>query len=424
MMSSKGKTIVEKIISNHTDTDVSSGDLVIVDADFVMIHDINGPQVMDCFRKLGASPKLSYRDVAVILDHFSPCPTANAANSHKQLREFAREAGMMLYEPGEGICHQLMVEKGHIIPGMLATGTDSHSVTYGALNAIGLPMGAADVAVILASKKCWLKVPETVRVNLSGQMQPFVGAKDIALQLIGLLTEQGAIYRCIEFGGEALRDISVEGRLVLCNMTAEAGAKTATMPGDPLLARWLHDKGINEFAFVEPDANAHYRQIINIDVSKISPKVSCHPNIDHVVNAHELIDKKIDQVIIGGCTNGRMEDFQEAAAILQGRKIQPWVRLIVVPASRTILEQLIETGILDIFVKAGAMIYPPGCGPCAGLHGGLVGDGETVLSTTNRNMRGRMGSSEAEIYISSPAVAAFSALAGKISSRLEGETLC
>jgi 3-isopropylmalate/(R)-2-methylmalate dehydratase large subunit len=423
-MRSMGKTIVEKIISSHTDTDVSSGDLVIVDTDFVMIHDINGPQVMECFRKLGAPLKLNSRNVAVILDHFAPCPTASAANSHKQLREFAREVGIKLYEPGEGICHQLMVEKGHILPGMLATGTDSHSVTYGALNAIGLPIGAADAAVMLASKSCWLKVPETVQVNLSGRIQPFVSAKDIALQLIGLLTEQGAIYRCIEFGGETLKDISVDGRLVLCNMTAEAGAKTATMPGDQVLAQWLHDKGINKFSFVEPDANAHYRQIINMNVSKISPKVSCHPNIDNVVNVCDLTDKKIDQVIIGGCTNGRMEDFREVAAILQGSKIQPGVRLIVVPASRSILEQLIETGILDILVKAGAMIYPPGCGPCAGLHGGLVGDGEIVLSTTNRNMRGRMGSSKAEIYISSPAVAAFSALTGKISFRLEGESLC
>jgi len=337
--------------------------------------------------------------------------------------EFARQAGTVLYEPGEGICHQLVLEKGHILPGMLATGTDSHAVTYGALNAIGVSVGAAEAAVIMASRQCWLKVPETVRVNLSGQIQPYVSAKDIALQLIGTLTEQGAMYQCIEFGGEGLKNISVDGRMVLCNMSAEAGAKTATMPGDQVLDLWLSERGINGIPFIEPDADAQYPRTIDIDVSTIRPKVACHPHIDHVVDASELADKKVDQVIIGSCTNGRLEDFRNAAAILKGRKIQSGVRLIIVPASRSILEQLIETGMLDVFVKCGAMIYPPGCGPCAGLHGGLPGDGETVLSTTNRNMRGRMGSSKAEIYISSPSVAASSALTGKITVPLEGEPL-
>jgi homoaconitate hydratase family protein len=418
-----GKTIVEKIISNHAYTDASAGDLVIVDTDFIMIHDINGPKTVECFYELGVPLKLNPRNIVLVLDHFAPCPTASAADLHGKLRKFALEAGTVLYEPGEGICHQLVVEKGHILPGMLATGTDSHAVTYGALNAIGLAVGAAEAAVIMASRQCWLKVPESVRVNLSGQLQPFVSAKDISLQLIGMLTEQGAMYQCIEFGGEALRNISVDGRMVLCNMTAEAGAKTATMPGDQMLVRWLLDRGVNGIALVEPDADAQYRRTIDIDVSTIRPKVSCHPNIDHVVDAAELAEKKVDQVIIGSCTNGRMEDFRDAAAILRGKKIRSGVRLIIIPASRSILEQLIETNMLYVFVKAGAMIYPPGCGPCAGLHGGLAGEGEIVLSTTNRNMRGRMGSSKAEIYISSPSVAACSALTGKITVPLEGELL-
>ncbi|MDR3563935.1 MAG: aconitase/3-isopropylmalate dehydratase large subunit family protein [Negativicutes bacterium] len=415
-----GRTIVEKILSIHSNTDALAGDVVIADIDFVMMHDINGPQVVDCFRELKTELKLSPRNVAVVLDHFAPCPIFSAANLHKKLRQFAKEFGTVLYEPGEGICHQLLVEKGHIYPGMLAVGTDSHTLAYGALNAVGVAMGASEAAVILASKRCWLKVPETVKINLTGRMSSLVSAKDIALHLIGLLTEQGAIYQCIEFGGEALKDLSIESRLVLCIMMAEIGAKTAVMPGDDVLARWLTGRGMGEFAFVQSDADASYARVIDIDISILGPKVSCHPNIDHVVDVAALRDKKVDQIIIGCCTNGRMEDFRAAATILQGRVIHPDTRLIVVPASRIILEELVASGILSIFIKAGAVIYPPGCGPCAGLHGGLVGDGEVVLSTTNRNMRGRMGSNKAEIYISSPNVAAFTALTGKINAAFVG----
>lgn len=409
-----GKTMVEKIFSSHSGQDVKSNDILVAKVDFALLHDVNAPAAIENFKQLDSGFGFAKKNIAVVLDHFSPCPTAIAANSHKKIRTFALEAGVKLYEPGEGICHQLVIEDGYIKPGSINVATDSHTLSYGALNAVGLGIGASEMAVVMASGECWFKVPETILVELTGKLPANVTAKDIALKLINLVTEKGAIYKNFEFAGDTLQELSVDSRITICNLMVEMGAKCAIMPGDEKLAQWLDKAGISYYGFVSADANAQYVSEIRLDVTKMRPLVAISPNIDDVVEVASVKDLRLDQVIIGSCTNGRFEDFALAASILKGKKAHENLRLIIAPASRSIYKKMLSEGILEQLLDAGAIINPPGCGPCAGLHGGLIGDGENVLSTTNRNMKGRMGSSKGDIYVSSPLVAAYSAIAGYI----------
>ena len=409
-----GKTIIEKILSANSKQVAKPGDIVIAQIDSAMVHDINGPATIDCLAELNTEMKLPSKNVAFFLDHYAPCPTINAANAHNKLRDFAKKQGIKVFQPGEGICHQLFLENGYALPGKVCAGTDSHTCTYGALNSLGISIGATEMAVILACGQCWLKVPETILVTLTGEMPWYLTAKDIALHLIKIVTEAGAIYQCIEFNGDTLKQLSIDSRIVICNMLVEMGAKAGIMPGDEKLRDWYAARDIKIDSFVDADLDAEYCRKITIDVSKITPQVAKSPAIDNVFDVKEAAGTKVDQVIIGSCTNGRYEDFKVAADILKGKQISEDVRLILVPASRQVYKEMIQNGLLTTFIESGASINPPGCGPCAGLHGGLVGDGEVVLTTTNRNMKGRMGSNKADIHVCSPITAAYAALAGEI----------
>jgi 3-isopropylmalate dehydratase large subunit len=408
-------TIVEKIFSAHAGKPVSAGDIVIIDVDATMMQDINGPSVIDYFKIIAGKVKSPKRHIAV-LDHCAPCPTVSAANTHKKIRDFAHFHDLTLVEQGQGICHQVMLESGAVLPGGVAIGTDSHACTYGALNAFGAGVGAAEVAVALLCDRSWVRVPETIRINFTGKPAPKVTAKDLSLYMIARLGQSGAIYQSLEFGGDAIRYLSVDARAVICNMSVEAGAKCAIMPCDDILTDWFAKRGITNIKGIAADSDAVYSRVIEIDTSKLVPVVAVPPAIDNLAPADSLHDRVGNEVFIGSCTNGRLEDFAVAEKILRGKTIHPNVRLILGPSSRIIVEEMLRTGIYESLVKSGGTFNMPGCGPCGALHGGLIADGENAVSTANRNHTGRMGSSKGNVYISSPLVAAYSALAGHITA--------
>lgn len=411
-------TIVEKIFSAKAGRPVKAGDIVVVNVDACMIHDVNGPSTIKYFQEI-AETVCSPEHLLIALDHFAPCPNAAAANNHVKLRQFAKKQGIQLVDVCKGVCHQVMLESGKVRPGSIAVGTDSHSCSYGALNAFSTGVGAVEAAIIFACNQCWFKVPETIRVEFTGVLPPKILGKDLALKLLSILGEAGAAYRCVEFGGEAISQISFDSRVTLCNMMIEAGAKGAIMPCDAVTLRWMADHGVHDTQGVAPDEDAGYVRRIEVDLSEMEPMVAVPPQIDHVVAVKEMDHIKVDQVVIGSCTNGRYEDIAMATQILNGKKLADGVRLLIFPASLEVEEELRRNGFLEILTASGASVFPPNCGPCAGIHCGLLGDGETVVSTTNRNLNGRMGSKEAHIYIASPLVAAYSALCGYISDREE-----
>lgn len=407
-------TVIEKIFSRKMGYSVKAGDYIICPVDASMIQDINGPSVIEYFNQLDV-PVLSPNKHMIVLDHFSPCPNIHSANQHKILRRFAHFHHIHLVDQGQGICHQMMLESGLVLPGSVCVGTDSHATTYGALNALGTSVGAAEAAVILASNKCWFRVPKTIRILFVGKPSANIFSKDLALAMIAELTQSGAVYHCLEFGGEALSHFSVDSRAVISNMAIETGAKGAIMPYDQILDEWFALRGITGIQGVESDPDAVFEKNLIIDVSRITPQVAVSPEIDNVRPVSELAGLPVQQVVIGSCTNGRYEDFKVAATILKGKKIHKDVRLLVLPASREIVEKMMESGVYDTLLKSGAMIFPPGCGPCAGIHGGLIGDEEVVVSTTNRNSAGRMGSPKGQVYITSPFTAAWTAIHGYLS---------
>ena len=406
-------TVVEKIFAAKVGRPVQAGEIVVVEADACMIHDVNGPAAIQNFTGI-ADQVRSPKNHLVALDHFAPCPNAAAATKHVRLRRFAEEQGVELMDVCKGVCHQAMLESGRIRPGCIAVGTDSHSCTYGALNAFSTGVGAAEAAVVFACDQCWFKVPQTIRVELVGDLPRNVLGKDLALKLLQILGESGAAYQCVEFGGDAVAQISFDSRVTLCNMMIEAGAKGAIMPCDDVTRRWLKAHGVTDVQGVEPDAGTLYARNIILNVSEMRPLVAVPPHIDCAVEARMLNHIKVDQVVIGSCTNGRYEDIALAAQILNGKKVAPDVRLLVFPASMEVESALKADGLLQILAEAGASVVPPCCVPCAGIHNGLLGDGEVAVSTTNRNLTGRMGSKAAQIYIASPVVAAYSALHGFI----------
>ena len=410
-------TAIENIFSARLGREARAGELVIVEIDASVIQDVNGPPLTDAFEQLGAYATVrSPKRHMMTLDHISPAASASAANNHNKMRAFARRHGLELVEEGQGICHQRMVESGRVRPGTIVLGTDSHCCHYGVLNAFSAGVSVAEEAVILAGDRCWLRIPESIRVTFAGRPASNVTGKDLALAMVRELTQSGAIYQCLEFDGEALRYLSIDGRTAICNMGIEAGAKGAIMPYDDILRQWLEQRGISGYTPAAPDASARYTREITIDASSIRPLVALPPDIDHVVCVDNLERISVNQVVVGGCTNGRLEDFAQVAAILEGRQIHPDVRFVAAPASREIVIEMERQGIYRTLLEAGVMVLPPGCGPCTGLHGGLLGDGDVCLATTNRNMPGRMGSRRAEVYIASPVVAAYTALAGYITA--------
>ncbi len=408
------QTLAEKIISAHTPAPVRAGDFTVADVDVAAVQDGTGPLTVAELEKAGFTTVKNPARTILFIDHAAPSPRKELSNTHLVLRDFAKRTGAVLSEIGEGVCHQLLVEK-YVNPGEILIGADSHTCTSGALGAFATGMGSTDVAVGMAIGKAWLKVPATFKIEVTGKFQAGVGAKDLILHLIGLIGADGATYKALEFCGETIENMEMADRFTLSNMAVEAGAKAGLIATDSKTKKYLEEHGRGDkFKEIKADEGAVYERVIKIDASKLEPTVSCPHTVDNVKTAKELADVKVNQVYIGTCTNGRIEDLRVAAAILKNRKIADGVRLFITPASRNVMLQALKEGLIEIFVQSGASVQTPGCGPCVGVHGGILGDGEVCLSTQNRNFQGRMGNTKGFIYLCSPAVAAASALAGHI----------
>ncbi len=410
-----GKTFAEKILAVKAGLEETvPGQIVTVRPDKLLTHD-NTSAIAKTFRKIGVERVADPDMNVVILDHVTPAANETYAQSHRETREFIREQGISaFYDIGEGICHQVLPEHGHALPGMLIVGSDSHTPSHGALGAFAAGIGRTEAAAVMATGEIWLRVPESMRIIVEGTMPERVSAKDLILRIIGDIGADGADYKSVEFAGPAIEAMSVGSRLVLCNMAAEMGAKNAYVAPDHTTRAWLAGRTDKPYQEIQPDPNALYAQVLHYDVSNLAPQVAKPHRVDNVVPVTEVAGLHIDQALIGTCTNGRLEDLEAAADILRGQRIAPWVRLLVLPASREILLQAIEAGILTDLVAAGATLLNPGCGPCLGAHEGCMAPGERTLSTANRNFKGRMGSRDAEIYLASPATVAASALMGVI----------
>lgn len=409
-----GQTIAEKIISQHAGKKVKAGELCIAKVDVAAVQDGTGPLMVQEFKKLGKKTLANPQRSILFIDHASPSPRKELSNTHLVLREFAKETGAVLSDTGAGVCHQRLVES-FVNPGEILVGADSHTCTSGALGAFATGMGSTDVAVAMALGKTWLKVPSTFKIEVNGEFQKGVYAKDVILHLIGEIGADGATYRALEFCGSTIENMSMADRFTLANMAVEAGAKAGLFVSDEKTREYLEKQGRGDkFTEIKPDEDAVYERIIKIDASKLEPIVSCPHTVDNTKPAKALKDVKINQVFIGTCTNGRIEDLRIAAEILKGEKVNPDVRLIVVPASKQVYLQAMDEGLLKIFVESGGQILGPGCGPCVGVHAGTLGDGEVCLATQNRNFQGRMGNTKGFIYLCSPATAAVSAINGYI----------
>ncbi|MEW5932007.1 MAG: 3-isopropylmalate dehydratase large subunit [Bacillota bacterium] len=407
-----GQTLVEKVFTRKLGRRVSAGEIVVAPVDWCMIHDGTGVLTVRELRELVGEPRVRARTL-VFLDHAFPSPKHELATDHVELRRFAREAGVELRE-GVGVCHQVMAEEV-VSPGDIVVGADSHTCMGGALGAFATGMGSTDVAVAMALGKTWFRIPETIRVEVRGSWPHRVGPKDLILWLIGQLGAEGASYQALEFGGPAVAALDVEGRMTLCNMAVEAGAKTGLVASDEKTRAYLAETGREErWLPLAPDEGAAYRRVIEVDVSDLEPQVALPGAVDRVKPVKEVAGQRVDQVYLGSCTNARLSDLAEAAEILRGRRIHEGVRMLVVPASRRVWMQAMDRGYIRTFVEAGAVVCPATCGACSGVHMGVLGDGEVCLSTTNRNFKGRMGNPRSEVFLASPATAAASALRGEI----------
>lgn len=414
-----GKTLAEKILSARSGNNARAGDIVIAQVDLVFVQDTTGPLTVRQFQKSGLKKLTNPERTAVFIDHAVPSPTHTFSNDHLMLRRFAGETGAMLSDVGEGICHQLVAES-LARPGDIIVASDSHTVTAGGLGAFATGMGSSDVAVAMGLGKTWFRVPESIRITVAGKFQKGVSAKDLILHLIGRLGADGATYKALEFGGDSIKEISMSQRFTIANMAVEAGAKVGVFPADELTRDYLSEQGRGtDYQPVFPDADAAYEQTMQIDLNNLEPTVAKPHTVDNVALARELKGTKIQQVFIGTCTNGRLDDLEIAAEILKGKKRYSGTRLIVAPASRQVLMASLEKGYLQTLIAAGATVLPPGCGPCLGLHQGALGDEEACLSTSNRNFKGRMGNPRGFVYLGSPATAAATALAGEITDPRE-----
>ncbi|MFC1546694.1 3-isopropylmalate dehydratase large subunit, partial [bacterium] len=391
-----------------------SDDIVIADIDFAFGQDGTSGMIIDVFNKMQAEKVFNREKCAMIIDHSVPSPLAGVSAIHKKIREFVHKQGILFYEGGEGVCHHLVPEQGHVVPGELIVGADSHTCTYGALNACSTGMGSSDVAAAMISGKTWFKVPQTIKFHAKGRLPKGVYAKDLMLYFIGQVTADGATYKACEYVGEAIDNLSIEARMTICNMAIEMGAKFGIMNFDKKTNEWLKQHTNREFHQVESDDNASYENILEFDVSNLSPQIAKPHKVDNVCAIEEVIGIPIQQAFVGTCTNGRIEDLEEAAKVVKGKKVNKDVRLIIAPASRTILLDAMKKGIIQTLIQAGGILVAPGCGPCVGTHNGIPSDGENVISTANRNFKGRMGNPNAFIYLGSPAAAAAAALEGKI----------
>ena len=414
-----GKTISELILSAKSDSDARAGDIILAQVDLAFVQDTTGPLTVRQFRAAGFKKIASSVKAAVFLDHAAPSQSREMSNDHILLREFASQTGTLINEVGDGVCHQLVAES-LAKPGDLIIGTDSHTVTAGGLGAFACGMGSSDVAIALGLGKTWFRVPETFLIELKGKFAKGVNAKDLILYLIGKIGADGATYKALEFGGAGVDNISIPQRLTVSNMAVEAGAKVGIFPADEVTRRFLTEQGrANHYRPIMADDDAVYEKTISIKLSELEPMVAKPHTVDNVVPVKEVAGTPVQQVSIGTCTNGRLEDLKIAAKILKGKYRHPKTRLIIAPASRDVLLAAIAAGYIETLLEAGAVILPPGCGSCLGLHQGVLGDGESCLSTANRNFKGRMGSPDAFVYLGSPATAAATAIKGEITDPRE-----
>jgi 3-isopropylmalate/(R)-2-methylmalate dehydratase large subunit len=405
-------TIAERIISSKVGKEVHSDEFVMARVDLVLANDITAPLAIKEFQKMGAKKVFDGSKIVLVPDHYTPCKDVQSAENVRLMREFAREQGVIFYEIGRGgIEHTLLPDEGLVLPGDLVVGADSHTCTYGALSSFATGVGSTDAAFAMAFGEIWLRVPKTMRFIYYGTLQPFVEGKDLILYTIGKIGVDGARYKAMEFCGEVISKLSMADRFTMSNMAIEAGGKTGLIPVDQITIDYLKGRAKREYPIIElGDAD----EIMEINCSQIEPQVACPFSPANVKPVKELTHIRIDQVVIGSCTNGRLDDLRRAARVLKGKKVHPDVRLIVIPATQRIWEESLKEGLLDIFSSAGAVVSPPTCGPCLGGHMGVLGKGERAVATTNRNFPGRMGHKDSEVYLASPTVAAASAIKGRI----------
>ncbi|MCU0665831.1 MAG: 3-isopropylmalate dehydratase large subunit [Candidatus Omnitrophica bacterium] len=408
------KTVAEKILSSHCGKDVKAGDFALCNIDFTFGQDGTSSIIIDRVRQMGLSELKT--KFCMVIDHSAPSPSEGVSRVHKKMREFSSEFKAFLYDIGCGVCHQVIPESGEILPGDLVFGADSHTCTYGALGAFATGVGSTDLAIALATGKNWLKVPQTIKISVKGKFPKGVFAKDLILRIITDIGADGATYRAVEFCGSAIDSLSMDARFTICNMAVEMGAKAGFMPVDEKTVSWLKArlKGKRKIQKIAADPGAIYEKVLEYDVSRLKPQVSRPHTVDTALDITKFKNVKINQAFLGTCTNGRLEDLTVAAKILKGRKVSSGVRLIIAPSSRDVLEKALKEKVVDVFVKSGAIIVAPGCGPCVGTHNGVPADGEVVISTANRNFKGRMGNPAAFIYLGSAATVAASAVEGKI----------
>jgi len=404
-------TFAQKVLAQKAGLDtVAVGQIVEVEPDYCLSHD-NTAAIAKTFAKIGVEKVKNPERFVIVLDHTVPAATEKYALGHKEIREFVQKQGIAhFYDAGVGICHQVLPEKGFTLPGKLILGSDSHTTTYGAFGAFSAGIGRSEMAVLYATSKIWLKTPASFKIVVSGQLQAPVTSKDLILNIIGDLGADGALYRSVEYTGEAIDAMSLASRMVLSNMAIEMGAKNGVCLPDDKTFAYLEPRAVTDYTPVYPDPDAEYERALEFDASTLSPQVARPHTVDNVASVEEVAGTKIDQALLGTCTNGRLEDLRLAAKILDGKTLATGVRMLVLPASQEVMVQALAEGLIDVFVKAGAMLLNPGCGPCLGAHQGVLAPGEVCLSTANRNFKGRMGSAEAEIYLASPATVAASAI--------------
>jgi 3-isopropylmalate/(R)-2-methylmalate dehydratase large subunit len=406
-------TLIEEIFSRKAGRTVQAGEIVLLDVDYIMSHDNTTPLAIKAFREIG-KPLHDKNRIVLHLDHAYPAPNVMAAENHRKILDFVKEQELPhLFM--QGVCHQVMLEEGFITPGAIVIGADSHSNTYGVMGAFGAGLGSTEIAVAWVTGKCWFKVPETIRIELSGRTQLGVYAKDVMIHIAGLLGMDGGTYRSVEFGGEYIESLPMHERIIFPNMSTEIGAKCGLIAADQVTIDYLENEtpAKKPFEILRP-VNPHYERILELDVSTLTPQVACHPDVDNVKPLEQVEGLEVHQVYIGTCTNARYEDLEIVANMLKGKRVNPLVRVIVTPASQRIYKKAMQNGLIEILMDAGCTVTGTGCGACIGRHGGILAAGERALTTMNRNFIGRMGSPLSEIYLASPATAAATALTGKI----------
>ncbi len=406
-------TLIEEIFSRKAGRPVQAGEIVLLDVDYIMSHDNTTPLAIKAFREIG-KPIYDKNRIVLHLDHAYPAPNVMAAENHRKILDFVKEQELPhLFM--QGVCHQVMLEEGFVTPGAIIIGADSHSNTYGVMGAFGAGLGSTEIAVAWVTGKCWFKVPETIRIELRGQTQPGVYAKDVMIHIAGLLGMDGATYRSVEFGGEYIESLPMHERVIFPNMSTEIGAKCGLIAADQVTMENLENEtpATGPFETLQP-VNPRYERVLELDVSTLTPQVACHPDVDNVKPLEQVEGLEVHEVYIGTCTNARYEDLEIVANMLKGKRVNPLVRVIVTPASQRIYKKALQNGLIEMLIDAGCTVTGTGCGACIGRHGGILAPGERALTTMNRNFVGRMGSPLAEIYLASPATAAATALTGRI----------